>query len=147
MRRLWLALFGTGMLFWAQDPIADIMMGNRGTLTVVTGNLVDIDCFAENGGFGPEHEECSRFCARKGLPAGLLDSAGHISLILGRNHQPLMAVSEPLLNHMETTVTIHGERLKRGEMTVLVVEKIERAAKQTPWPAIRALYERNKMAN
>jgi hypothetical protein len=140
-KRLLAGLVGAGIWLWAQDPIADIMMGNRGVRTEISGNLIDIDCFAEHGGFGPEHLECSRFCASRGLPAALLDGQGRIYLIQGRRHQPLTEVNQPLLDYVESTVVIHGELLKRGELRVLVVENIERARKQTPWSEIRALYE------
>ena len=134
------AMFVTGLV-WPQDPVADVMMGNRGTRVIVKGNLIDLDCFFERGGFGPAHARCSRLCAQKGLPEALLDGQGRIYLIQGRIHQPLTLVNQPLAEHLESTVVAHGELLERLGVRILVIEKLERAGAQTPWEEIRALYE------
>jgi hypothetical protein len=143
-KKLAAALFAGGLLGSTQDPIADIMMGNRGVRVTLTGNLIDVDCFAEHGGFGPEHAECSRFCAAKGLQAALLDAKGRFYLIQGQRHQAMELVNSQLLKFVESTVVIRGELLERGELRVLVVEKVEHAEKQTPWSEIRTLYEGRK---
>jgi hypothetical protein len=131
-----------GVLVLGQDAVTDIMMGNRGSPATIEGNLIDLDCFVEHGGFGPEHDRCSRICAQKGLPAAIIDSRGNVYLIQGRKHQLLAQVNEPLLEHMESTVIVHGELLQRLDLRVLVVEKIVRAPRQQSWESVRALYDR-----
>jgi hypothetical protein len=140
-------LLAAAGLVYPQDPVAEIMNGNRGVRTVLTGNLIDLDCYAEHGGFGPEHAKCSRFCAGRGLPAALLARDGKVYLIQGRRHQPMTQVNRSLRPLMENTIVVHGELLARGEVKVLVVDKAERAKEQTPWPEIRALYEKGRGAD
>ena len=101
----------------------DIMMGNRGVLVTVEGNVIDLDCFIEHGGFGPEHARCSRFCAEKGLPAAILDFQGNVYQIQGRRHQALADVNNALLDFTESTVIVHGELLRRLDLRVLMIEK------------------------
>jgi hypothetical protein len=102
----------------------------RGERRTVEGNLVALTCWVKHAGFGHGHRNCARACAEAGLPVGLVDAEGRVFLVSGRGHGALAEANRPLLDHLETTVRLTGDFFDGGDLRMVEVVKVERAAAQ-----------------
>jgi hypothetical protein len=50
----------------------------------VTGEVLDLACYFDDGASGPAHAECARMCIASGLPVGLKTKDGKIYVLIGR---------------------------------------------------------------
>jgi hypothetical protein len=50
----------------------------------VTGEIIDMACYFDNGASGPGHAECARMCIASGLPVGLKTKDGTVYLLIGK---------------------------------------------------------------
>jgi hypothetical protein len=125
----------------ASSFLADIWVGDRAVRRTVEGNLIDLNCYVEHGGFGEGHRRCARTCAQKGMPVGLIDGQGRIYLISSRGHLPPAEINRPLLDLLETTVVVTGEFFENQDVKVAVIHKVAPAARQRSADELRALYK------
>jgi hypothetical protein len=54
----------------------------------VTGEVIDLACYFDDGGSGPDHAECARMCIASGLPVGLKAKDGTIYVLIGKQAPP-----------------------------------------------------------
>ena len=54
----------------------------KGTQATITGEIVDTGCYLGSGERGTKHQQCAQLCIRKGMPMGLLTSAGDLYLVV-----------------------------------------------------------------
>ena len=54
--------------------------GKAHTMTAV-GEIVDTGCYLGHGASGAKHAQCAQLCISKGMPMGLLTSAGDLYLL------------------------------------------------------------------
>ena len=52
------------------------------TQATITGEIVDTGCYLGSGERGTKHQQCAQLCIRKGMPMGLLTSAGDLYLVV-----------------------------------------------------------------
>jgi hypothetical protein len=50
----------------------------------VTGEVIDIACYFENGSCGPKHADCAARCIASGLPVGIKAKDGKVYLLIGK---------------------------------------------------------------
>jgi hypothetical protein len=101
----------------------------------VTGEVIDIACYFDDGATGPEHATCARACIASGLPVGLKTKNGKIYVLIGKlvspsaepgaKHESLNAQLAPLAAKI---VTITGTVARKENMNV--VENAELAGGQ-----------------
>jgi len=54
----------------------------------VTGEVIDMACYFDDGASGPEHAACARMCIASGLPVGLKAKDGTIYVLIGKQEPP-----------------------------------------------------------
>jgi len=54
----------------------------------VTGEVIDMACYFDDGGSGPDHAACARMCIASGLPVGLKAKDGTIYVLIGKQEPP-----------------------------------------------------------
>src|SRR6516225_1955929 len=66
----------------------------------VTGEVIDIACYFDDGATGPAHAACARACIASGLPVGLKTKEGKIYVLIGKQQppQPQVAPKHETLN-------------------------------------------------
>lgn len=62
----------------------------------VTGEVIDMACYFDDGASGPDHAACARMCIASGLPVGLKTKEGAIYVLIGRQGPPS---AEPAAKH------------------------------------------------
>jgi hypothetical protein len=62
----------------------------------VTGEVIDMACYFDDGASGPGHAECARMCIASGLPVGLKGKDGKIYVLIGNQLPPS---SQPAAKH------------------------------------------------
>lgn len=91
----------------------------------VTGEIVDLSCYAAHEGKGPKHAVCAKECVLGGAPIGLLAGDGKVYLLLD-NHSKAKA-KKPYLEartKVAETVTITGDFYDRGGVPAIVVNEV-----------------------
>ncbi len=87
----------------------------------IQGELVDLACYLEHGGKGEKHKACATSCAQSGLPIGLLDKHGKLTLVVG-DHKPM---NSELADKMGTTVKLTGTVSSRNGMKMIEVSSVQ----------------------
>lgn len=90
----------------------------------VIGTVVDTGCYVVHDGIGPDHEECAKECARKGIPLAILDGSGKLYLPLGVDHTN---PNTQLMPFIEKKVKVTGTEVVRGGLSGIVIKTIEAA--------------------
>jgi hypothetical protein len=79
-----IAGWGFGLLMSRSlEPLAD----SRGPGTV-TGEVIDVACYFDDGARGPSHAACARHCIESGLPVGLKAKDGKVYVLIGEQIPP-----------------------------------------------------------
>lgn len=92
----------------------------------VTGEIIDLSCYAAHEGKGTKHAVCAKECALGGAPIGLLAGDGKVYLLLD-NHSKAKA-KKPYLEartKIAETVTITGDFYDRGGVPAIVVNEVK----------------------
>ena len=104
----------------------------------VTGEVIDMACYFDDGGSGPDHAACARMCIASGLPVGLKTKNGNIYVLIGKQEppSPVPAAKHESLNaqlapYAAKIVTVSGTIVsKRG---VNVIENAQLIGEQASW--------------
>jgi hypothetical protein len=114
---------------WAIERVTRIP-GSPGSGTrfpgTVTGEVVDIACYFENGSCGPKHADCAATCIASGLPVGIKSKDGTVYLVIGKplpaspsvgpQHETLNAQLAP---YAAKTVTVSGWIVVKAGLSVI----------------------------
>ena len=82
--------------------------------STVTGEVVDMVCYIDEGSSGAEHAECAKTCIKMGLPVGI-KSEGKTYLLVGE-HKPMNEELAPLA---AKTVTVKGKVVSRDGFNMI----------------------------
>ncbi len=104
----------------------------------VTGEVIDMACYFDDGASGPGHAACARMCIASGLPVGLKAQDGTIYVLIGKQEPPTSqpapkheSLNAQLASYAAKIVTISGTIVsKRG---VNVIENAELQGKEALW--------------
>src|SRR6266513_3588885 len=80
----------------------------------VTGEIVDLMCYADHGATGDEHASCAAKCIKHGGPVGIL-SDGKAYLVIG-DHKPM---NDQLSEYAGKTITLKGKLASNGGIAML----------------------------
>ena len=94
---------------------------------LITGELIGMTCFIKHASKGPEHADCFKECAQKGLPIGILTKEDKIYQISGDGHADLKSENQKFLKYAGESVAAKGEIFTRGGMQMIVVKAIKKA--------------------
>jgi hypothetical protein len=80
----------------------------------VTGEIIDLMCYADHNSTGPKHAECAATCIKGGGPVAIL-SEGKAYLIVG-DHKPM---NDQLAEFAGKTITLKGKLATNGGIPLL----------------------------
>ena len=94
-------------------------------VSTVTGEVVDLACYFQNGASGPDHAACARRCIESGLPVGLKTSSGKTYLLIGP--QELVDTDTPryeslnqrLAQYAAKVVNVRGQIFEKEGLSVI----------------------------
>src|SRR6516225_12077377 len=104
----------------------------------VTGEVIDLACYFDDGGSGPDHAACARMCIASGLPVGLKAKDGQIYVLIGKQEPPSAqpaakheSLNAQLAPYAAKIVTVSGTIVtKRG---MHVIENAQLVGEQALW--------------
>ena len=92
----------------------------------VTGEVIDMSCYFDDGASGPEHAACARRCITSGLPVGLKATDGKIYLLIGQQEPPSHRVAPKreslnaqLALYAAKVVTVRGTIIRKQGVNVI----------------------------
>src|SRR3982074_144839 len=80
----------------------------------LTGEIVDLMCYADHNAAGEKHASCAAKCIKGGGPVGIL-SDGKTYLVVG-DHKPM---NDQLAEYAGKTVTLKGKLASNGGIPLL----------------------------
>jgi hypothetical protein len=89
----------TLLLGWSLGRITTRPAGNpteTRLAALVTGEVIDVACYFDDGGSGADHAACARMCIASGLPVGLKTKNGKVYVLIGVQRPP---GTEPAAKH------------------------------------------------
>jgi hypothetical protein len=86
----------------------------------VTGEVIDMACYFDNGASGPGHAECAKMCIASGLPVGLKTQDGTIYVLIG---EQLPSSAQPAAMHESLNAQIARYAAKIVTVSGTVVSK------------------------
>jgi hypothetical protein len=92
------------------------------TMTI-TGEILDMACYAGMGASGEGHKSCAADCISKGAPMGILTSDGKVFLLV-ENHDKKDAYAEAK-KHAGEQVTAIGTLSDKGGLQTLIVDELK----------------------
>ncbi len=96
------AVAGFGMLAQAEDKKEEI---------TITGEVVDLACWLEEGKMGPEHAKCAQSCVKGGTPAGIVTEGGQVYLVVVHGKD-----GKAPLDKVGKRIEAKGHAVERGGM-------------------------------
>jgi len=104
----------------------------------VTGEVIDMACYFDDGASGPDHAVCARMCIASGLPVGLKGKDGKIYVLIGKQVPPSSqpaakheSLNAQLASYAAKIVTVSGTIVsKKG---VNVIENAQLVSEEALW--------------
>jgi hypothetical protein len=94
-----------------------------GPKQTLTGELVDMACYLNEGAKGADHQECASMCAKDGIPVGLLTGDGKLYALI----VPPSALASVMASQAEVTGSVRGE---------MIVPDTLKVKKGSEWKAV-----------
>jgi hypothetical protein len=85
-----------------------------GSDKTLTGEVIDLMCYADHNSSGAKHAECAATCIKGGGPVAIL-SDGKAYLVVG-NHKPM---NDELAEYAGKTITLRGKLATNGGIPLL----------------------------
>jgi hypothetical protein len=86
----------------------------------VTGEVIDMACYFDDGASGPAHAACARMCIASGLPVGLKAKNGKIYVLIGKQEPPS---AKPAAKHESLNAQLAPYAAKIVTVTGTIVSK------------------------
>ncbi|PZR75393.1 MAG: hypothetical protein DLM73_05455 [Chthoniobacterales bacterium] len=106
------AVFVSPLAYAAEEPGKEKL--DAAAEKTITGEIVDLMCYADHGATGDKHAECAAKCIKGGGPVGIL-SDGKTYIVVG-DHKPMNA---ELAEFAGKTVTLKGKLATIGGIPLL----------------------------
>ena len=104
----------------------------------VTGEVIDLACYYDDGATGPAHAACARMCIASGLPVGLKAKDGTVYVLIGKqvppNPQPAAkheSLNAQLAPYAAKVVTMSGTIVRKNGVNV--IENAELRSEEALW--------------
>jgi hypothetical protein len=92
----------------------------------VTGEVIDVACYFDDGASGPSHAACARRCIESGLPVGLKAKDGKVYVLIGEQMPPgpqpgpkHESFNAQLAPYAAMVVTVSGVLVSKDGMNVI----------------------------
>jgi hypothetical protein len=103
------------------EPLAGIRVPGK-----VTGEVIDVACYFDDGASGPSHAACARRCIESGLPVGLKAKDGKVYVLIGEQMPPgpqpgpkHKSFNAQLAPYAATEVTVSGVLVSKEGVNVI----------------------------
>jgi hypothetical protein len=75
---------------WSATTVGAAVDGKpvAGSVTTVTGEIIDFSCYLQLGKHGEKHKACGQKCLNNGMPIGLLTKDGALYMLMEEEHDP-----------------------------------------------------------
>jgi hypothetical protein len=92
----------------------------------LTGEVIDVACYFDDGASGPAHAACARRCIESGLPVGLKTKDGRIYVLIGEQIPPgpqpgpkHESFNAQLARYVAMVVTVSGTLVSKEGVNVV----------------------------
>ena len=124
-----LALAGSAAMAVAHDM--DDMKGmdmkaKPGKTITVTGEVLDMDCYMNEGAHGKEHQSCAVMCLNNGAPVGLLTDDGKVYFLTANEAKGMTKFYDNVRGWGGDKVKITGTVQVRSGVTALRIDGAEK---------------------
>src|SRR6266446_380703 len=106
------ALVVSPLAFAAEEPGKEKL--DAASMKTVTGEIVDLMCYADHNAMGDKHASCAAKCIKGGGPVGIV-SEGKTYLVVG-DHKPM---NDQLAEYAGKTVTLKGKLAERDGISMI----------------------------
>jgi hypothetical protein len=113
----------------SSEPLAGTRMA-----ATVTGEVIDLACYFDDGGSGPAHAACARRCIESGLPVGLKTKDGKVYVLIGKQIPPGQqprpkheSLNAQLAPYAAKVVTVSGALVSKEGVNVIENARLVRA--------------------
>jgi|ERR1051325_2955710 hypothetical protein len=106
------AVIASPLALRAEEPAKD--KAETGSEKTLTGEIVDLMCYADHNAMGEGHAGCAATCIKHGGPVGIL-SDGKAYLVVG-DHKPM---NDQLSEYAGKTITLKGKLASKGGISML----------------------------
>ena len=110
-------LFLAPMAFAHEDHEKEKL--SAGSEKTLTGEIIDLMCYADHKSAGEKHAECAATCIKGGGPVAIL-SEGKAYLVVG-DHKPM---NDQLAEYAGKTITLKGKLASNGGIPLLANAEI-----------------------
>ena len=86
----------------------------------VTGEVIDMACYFDDGSSGPDHAACAKMCIASGLPVGLKGKDGTVYVLIGKQEPPS---SQPAAKHETLNAQLASYAAKMVTISGTIVRK------------------------
>ena len=104
--------------------LADKPAGKTAAKDKLTGEVVDITCYASHGAKGDKHAACAQKCLSGGMPAGIV-ADGKLWVVTMKDHT---SPSTKLAAWAGKNVTAEGEKLEKDGANIFEIDTVAPAA-------------------
>ena len=125
MKNYAIALLSASLLAGAALAHEGHEKGKKEADQTMTGEVLDLACYAAHEGKGAKHATCAKECLKGGAPAGLMTADGKVYVLVNSHEAEEAYKSLKDLGGEKAAVTGHVS--KRGGLQAIVVEKVEKA--------------------
>jgi hypothetical protein len=119
MKKLILAALMISGLALADKPTAPAKTP-AATKDKITGEVVDITCYASHGAKGDKHAACAQKCLQGGMPAGIV-ADGKLYVVTMKDHT---SPSTKLAAWAGKNVTAEGTKLENGGTNIFEIDSV-----------------------
>ena len=102
------------------------MKAAPGKTVTVTGEVLDMDCYMNEGASGKDHQSCAVMCLKNGGPVGLLTEDGKAYFLTGNEDKGKMKYYDSVRELGGQKVKITGVIQARGGSLCLRVDSSEK---------------------
>lgn len=120
-----LLMIGLCSIAFAKEPTKKPADTKAAAGDKITGEVVDITCFASHEAKGEKHASCAQKCLTAGMPAGIL-ADGVLYVATMKDHS---APTAKLAAWGGKQVTATGSKIERDGTHVFEIDTVEPAAK------------------
>ena len=112
---------------WSATTVGAAVDGKAqpGTITTLTGEIVDFSCYLQVGKHGEKHRACGQKCFTNGQPIGLLTQDGSLYMLMEEEHDPrrdgLTEFRKAATEHVAHIMEVSGTEASHGGYKALFV--------------------------
>jgi hypothetical protein len=113
---------------WSATTVGAAVDGKpvEGSVTTVTGEIIDFSCYLQLGKHGEKHKACGQKCLNNGMPIGLLTKDGALYMLMPEEHDPRrdggVDAKASAADHMGHIVTVNGTAARVNGYSAIFVQ-------------------------